>query len=301
MKLRELKSDIAGRAALVTGGVRLDSRGKTFPGKLRGLTGGIAGRTALVTGGARGIGAAIVKALLAHGANVAQTYNRGGAEAARAVKLAPGRQSCHRLDLRDSLSVERCFADVEARWGRLDIVVHNAAAGSATVNDYEPDAGRRDQALFEINAIGAFCVCQQAVKAMQRSPDGRSCKLIVIASVGGVQVFPSMRLSDNMSKSAVVYMARQLAAELTQSHIDVFALCPGATDTAMFRRSTLDKLTESERKALLARMPKGRLITPEEIANVVLFLSSEHSTVLHGAVLDASLGLGVHPGLLTGK
>ncbi len=265
------------------------------------LTGGIAGRTALVTGGARGIGAATVEALLAHGANVAQTYNRGGAEAARAVEAAPDRLSCHHLDLRDRGSVERCFAEVEARWGRLDIVVHNAAAGSATVADYEPDAGCQDQALFEINAIGAFWVCRQAVEAMQRSPDGRSCKLIVIASVGGIQVFPSMRLADNMSKSAVVYMARQLAAELAQSHIDVFALCPGATDTAMFRRSTLDKLEESEREVLLARLPKRRLITPEEIANVVLFLASEHSTALHGAVLDASMGLGVHPGLLTGK
>jgi len=269
--------------------------------KPRELTSGIAGRTALVTGGARGIGAAVVEALLAHGANVAQTYNRGGAEAARAVELAPDRQSCHLLDLRDRSSVENCFAELAARWGRLDIVVHNAAAGSATVADYEPDAGCQDQALFEINAMGAFWVCRQAVEAMQRSPDGRACKLIVIASVGGVQVFPSMRLSDNMSKSAVVYMARQLAAELAQSHIDVFALCPGATDTAMFRRSTLDKLDESGREALLARLPKRRLITPEEIANVVLFLASEHSTVLHGAVLDASLGLGVHPGLLTGK
>jgi NAD(P)-dependent dehydrogenase (short-subunit alcohol dehydrogenase family) len=180
-------------------------------------------------------------------------------------------------------------------------VVQNAAAGSATVADYEPDPGRADQALFEINAIGAFDICRRAVSSMQRATDGRQRKLINVASVGGLQVFPSMRLADNMSKSAVVYMSCQLAAELAQSDIDVFALCPGATDTEMFQRSTLDRLSSEERERFLARLPKRRLITPAEIAAVIVFLASEHSTVLHGAVLDASMGLGVHPGLLTGS
>jgi NAD(P)-dependent dehydrogenase (short-subunit alcohol dehydrogenase family) len=69
----------------------------------------------------------------------------------------------------------------------------------------------------------------------------------------------------------------------------------------MFQASTLDKLDAAARARFVAQLPKGRLIRPEEIAEVVMFLASEHSTVLHGAVLDLSMGLGVHPGLMTGK
>lgn len=261
----------------------------------------IEGKIALVTGGDRGIGEATVEALLAHGARVALTYNRGAAEAARIVERHADRTSCHFLDLRDKASIERCFDEVEARWGGVNIVVQNAAAGSATIKDYEQVPERTDQGLFEINAMGAFWVCERAVQTLRRAPADRVCKLIVVASVGGMQVFPSMRMSDNMSKSAVVYMARQLAAELVHSHIDVFAVCPGATETDMFRRSTLDKLSEPERERLIAGLAKQRLIAPAEIANVIVFLASEHSRVLHGAVLDASLGLGVRPGLLTDR
>src|SRR5262245_33167417 len=265
------------------------------------LAASITGRTALVPGGARGIGAAAVEGLLGHGARVAFTYNRSAEQAEALCRRWREQCSAHFLDLRDRGSIDRCFDEVEARWGAPHIVVQNAAAGTATVADYEPDPGRSDQALFEINAIGAFDICRRAVCSMQRAADGRQRKLINVASVGGVQVFPSMRLADNMSKSAVVYMSRQLAAELAQSDIDVFVLCPGATDTEMFQRSTLDKLNREERERFLARLPKRRLITPAEIAGVIVFLASEHSTVLHGAVLDASMGLGVHPGLLTGS
>ncbi|MEZ5732229.1 MAG: SDR family oxidoreductase [Paracoccaceae bacterium] len=79
--------------------------------------------------------------------------------------------------------------------------------------------------------------------------------------------------------------------------IDVFAISPGAINTRMLQASTLDKLSEPERRAYVARLPKGRLIEPIEIATLILFLSSAYSTPLHGSVIDASMGLGVRPGL----
>jgi NAD(P)-dependent dehydrogenase (short-subunit alcohol dehydrogenase family) len=79
----------------------------------------------------------------------------------------------------------------------------------------------------------------------------------------------------------------------------VFAVCPGATDTEMFRQSTLNRLSEDERQAFLATLPKGRLIAPSEIAELVAFLAGPQSTVLHGAVIDASMGLGVRPGRIS--
>lgn len=261
----------------------------------------IAGRTALVTGGSRGIGRATAEILLTHGAQVALTYNLHADEAAELAARFPGRASVHRLDLRDESCIARCFDEVVEKWKGLDIVVNNAAVGTATVTSYEPDPSRVDAALVDINLLGVLRVAQTALKVMRGLPKAQgSRKLVNLSSVGGLQIFPSMKLADNMSKAAVLYMGQQLAAETVHEPIDIFTVCPGATDTAMFRASTLDKLSPAERERLLAKLPKGRLVQPEEVATTILFLASEHSAAMHGAVLDLSLGLGVHPGLLTG-
>jgi len=102
-----------------------------------------------------------------------------------------------------------------------------------------------------------------------------------------------------MSKAAVAFLTRQLAAEAVHGEVDVFAICPGATNTGMFQASTLSKMTLEERLAFLARLPKGRLIEPAEIAALVHVLACPASRVLHGAVLDASMGLGSRPGLMS--
>jgi NAD(P)-dependent dehydrogenase (short-subunit alcohol dehydrogenase family) len=112
-------------------------------------------------------------------------------------------------------------------------------------------------------------------------------------------VFPGFNLADGMSKAAVAFMTKQLAAEHVHTPLDVFAICPGATDTPMFQASTLNKLSDSGRSDFITALPKSQLIKPKEIAEVVLFLMSEKSRVLHGAVIDASMGLGSRPGLMT--
>jgi NAD(P)-dependent dehydrogenase (short-subunit alcohol dehydrogenase family) len=124
-------------------------------------------------------------------------------------------------------------------------------------------------------------------------------KIINIASVGGgITAFPGFQLADGMSKAAMAHMTRQLAAEWSHTPVDVFALCPGAVDTPMFRASTLDELSHDERDHLESALPRGRLLESEEIAQIVWWLSGEHSGPLHGAVIDASMGLGVNPSLL---
>jgi NAD(P)-dependent dehydrogenase (short-subunit alcohol dehydrogenase family) len=262
---------------------------------------GVRGRTALVTGGSRGIGRACAEALLVHGANVAVTYQRGQALAEELVQAWPERASAHFLDLRSRRSIEQCTDEVEGRWGTIQILVNNAAAGSATIAHYEPDPRQVDSALIDINAKGMLWVCIAVIPRMKADSGSTPCKVINLSSVGGLQTFPSMRLADNMSKAAVVSMSRQLAAEHAHTGVDVFTVCPGATDTDMLRQSTLDRLQGDERRAFIERLPKGRLIAPEEVAVVILFLASGYSTLLHGATLDCSMGLGVHPGLITGR
>lgn len=252
----------------------------------------------MVTGGSGGIGRACIARLLQCGADVAFTYIDGVEAPEKLLHEFQGSKklTAHPLDLRRSASIQGCIASVVAAHGGIDILLNNAAVGSATVASFDDDAGEQDSLMLAINADGTLKMCQNFMAASNRP--GR--KLINISSVGGgITVFPGFRLSDGMSKAAVAFLTRQLAAETVHSDIDVFAICPGATNTAMFQASTLSKLAPEAREAFFARLPKHRLIEPEEIAELVLFLASPVSTVLHGAVLDASMGLGVRPGLMT--
>jgi NAD(P)-dependent dehydrogenase (short-subunit alcohol dehydrogenase family) len=261
------------------------------------------GKIAFVTGGLGGIGRACVQSLLAHGVRVAFTYADGQEPEAAALEIVaehPGLLSAHALDLRYNDSIQRCLTQVLERWGRIDILLNNAAVGSATVSAYASDPAGQDSAMFTINADGTLKVCQAFLHLTRDHAVDQSRKIINIASVGGgIQTFPGFQISDGMSKAAVAFMTRQLAAELTGSSIDVFAVCPGATNTGMFQASTLNPMTLEQRETFIRSLPKGRLIEPEEIASIVVFLASGYSTPLHGAVIDASMGLGVRPGLIT--
>lgn len=261
------------------------------------------GKIAFVTGGLGGIGRACVQSLLAHGARVAFTYADGQepeSDALEVVAEHPEILSTHALDLRYNSSIQTCFKQVLERWGRVDILVNNAAVGSATVSAYGNDRASQDSVMLAINADGTLKMCQAFLESMQIRVSDHALKIINISSVGGgIQTFPGFQMSDGMSKAAVAFMTRQLAAELTDSSIDVFAICPGATNTGMFQASTLNPMTLEQRTEFIRSMPKGRLIEPEEIANIVVFLASGYSTPLHGAVIDASMGLGVRPGIIT--
>jgi NAD(P)-dependent dehydrogenase (short-subunit alcohol dehydrogenase family) len=261
------------------------------------------GKIAFVTGGYGGIGRECVKALLAHGATVAFTYADGREPEADVLKIVndvPDRLSAHALELRSTVSIQNCLAQAMTRWGRIDILINNAAVGSATVAAYANDPNEQDSAMLSINADGTLKMCQAFLALMRNKITDYSLKIINLSSVGGgITAFPGFRLSDGMSKAAVAFLTRQLAAELTDSMIDVFAICPGATNTKMFQASTLDAMTPEQRNEFTDHLPKHRLIAPAEIANIIIFLASGYSTPLHGAILDASMGLGVRPGLIT--
>ena len=263
----------------------------------------LTGKIVFLTGGMGGIGRACIESFVAHGACVAFSYADGQESAEIANQLAAThleQLSAHPLDLRYLDSIERCMQAVMACWGRIDIVINNAAVGSATVAAYADHPAEQDSAMLLINADGTLKVCQTFLRLMRPSLKTEPLKLINISSVGGgVQAFPGFRLSDGMSKAAVALLTRQLAAELTDTLVDVFALCPGATNTGMFQASTLNKLSAEERQRFVTSLPKQRLIEPHEIASIITFLASSYSTPMHGAVIDASMGLGVRPGLQT--
>lgn len=255
----------------------------------------------LVTGGTQGIGEAIVHLLMEQtDYTVHMTYRSSSAKADALCKQYPGRLFAHKLDQGDPEAVASASFLVEHDWYG---VVFNAALGSATVKQYAAQDGdklgsKNDIAMLQVNALGPLWIYRMIYPKMEQKTT--PSKLIFVSSVGGgINAFPKFTLSDGMSKCSVSFLARQLAAENARTPIDVFSICPGATETGMFKASTLDDLSAQERAAFEKAQAKQRLIQPVEIAYWIEQLLRPESTVLHGANIDASMGLGIRPGIQT--
>lgn len=255
-------------------------------------------RNVLITGGSNGIGRACVRRFADDGDRVWFTYRFGKDRAEELVaELAETGADCAAFEF-DQGEWDSHETLVDALPGPVDVLVNNAAVGSATVVDQVPGADHERAAAFlRINSVGPLWLIQRLLPGMLERGYG---KVVNIASVGGgVTVFPGFDVADGMSKAALAYLTKHLAAELVHSPVGMFAVNPGAVQTNMLEASTLSALSPAQRVALEARLPRGRLLQPEEIASVVCWLTGEPAVALHGAVIDASMGLGVHPGLLT--
>lgn len=253
----------------------------------------------LVTGGTQGIGLETVKKLVEEGYEVHLTYRRSAGKAEELMAAHPGDVFAHRLDQGKVEEIEAADFLTENEWYG---VIFNAALGSGTVKEYadqsDPLKAANDTALMTVNALGPLWIYKK-IQPMLEKKTGVT-KLIFISSVGGgIAAFPKFTLSDGMSKAAVAFLAKQLAAENTHTPIDVFCICPGAIETPMFYSSTLKNMSPDERAAFDAAQAKKRLIQPQEIAFWLSMLLKEESTVLHGANIDATMGLGSRPGIQT--
>ena len=251
-------------------------------------------RSVLITGGSSGIGAAMVREFAAAGHAVRFTYH-GGRERAEALlgELGDCDAAAFQLNLGERESHGRLLAALP---GPVEILVNNAGLGSKTVERISADVHDQDEALLRVNALGVLWLTRDLLPAMESAGFG---KVILISSVGGgVAAFPEFHVADGMSKAAIAYMGRHLQGQLNRTPIDVFTLCPGATETPMFWASTLAHLDDSARAALIDALPGRRLIEPAEIARLAVWLCTDAARPLRGAVLDASLGLGADPGAI---
>ncbi|OLE28209.1 MAG: oxidoreductase [Actinobacteria bacterium 13_1_20CM_3_71_11] len=256
----------------------------------------MSGRNVLITGGSNGIGRETVRAFAGTGETVWFTYFTGEARAAKLVGelTADGAEvAAFEFHQGEWDSHQHLLAALP---GPVDVLVNNAAVGTKSIEKYQRgSAPELSAAMLRINTLGPLWLTQQLVPGMLARGYG---KVVNVASVGGgVATFPDFDPADGMSKAALVQMSRQLAVQLAHAPVEVFAVCPGAVETDMLGASVLDRLDLDTRRSFETALPKGRLIQPAEVARLIHWLCTDEATVLHGAVLDASMGLGLAPAM----
>ena len=236
------------------------------------------GLVALVTGGASGIGRAVAVRLQERGAKVA------------VLDLDPSNAPEDSLpiatDVSDRASVSAAIGAIIAEYGRLDIVVNNAGIGAqGTVADNDDDEWHR---VFDVNVVGMARVARAALPHLRQSP---SAAIVNTCSVAATVGLPQRALYS-ASKGAVFALTLAMAADHVREGIRVNAVHPGTADTPWIQR-LLDRADDppAERAALEARQPMGRLVSPEEVAEAIVYLASPRAASTTGTVVTVDGGL----------
>jgi NAD(P)-dependent dehydrogenase (short-subunit alcohol dehydrogenase family) len=240
------------------------------------------GRTAIVTGAASGIGRAIAKRFAHEGAKVLiadlrESPLEGGRPVHEEIGAAGGEAIFFETDVASASNLARAVAAVSDRWGRLDIMVNNAATyvGKSLLETSEEEWGR----VIAVNATGVFLGCKYAVAQMlkQELRGEVRGRLINISSQQGMIACPG-DIAYGTGKAAAVYLTRQIAADYATQGIVCNAVAPGKVVTG--------NAPQDHDAAALAisrsRTPWPRLGRPEDIASAALFLASDEASFITG-------------------
>ena len=237
------------------------------------------GRTVLISGGDRGIGAAAARAFYAAGCRVAVLYHTN-AEAAEALQNELPGVFAVQCDVASRASCELAFRAAEQALGRVDVLVSNAGiAQQKLFTDITPEEWQR---MLDVNLTGAFNLCQLALPGMIRRKWGR---ILTVSSMWG-QTGGSCEVHYSAAKAGLIGLTKALAKEEGPSGITVNCVAPGVIDTDM-----MAGFTAEDKAALAEETPVGRLGTPGEVAELLLFLAGEDAGYITGQVFGVNGGL----------
>ena len=244
----------------------------------------IGGQVALVTGGSRGIGRAIALLLANHGARVAVASRRlEGCESVVAeIRAAGGAASAYACHIGEPEQIAATFDAVHAAYGRIDILVNNAATNPYFGPAIDMDLGAW-QKTVDVNIRGYFWASIEAARRMR--PAGRGA-IVNVASVNAFRPLDG-QACYSLTKAAIVNMTQGLAKEWARDGISVNALVPGIVETR-FAAAIHDDARL--RAAIERQVPMGRVAQPDEMAGAVLYLVSDAASYTTGSCLVADGG-----------
>lgn len=247
----------------------------------------LAGRTALVTGGSRGIGRACCVRLAGAGADVAINYRSDAAaarETAELVEQSGARALLVAADVSSSDDVTRMITEIEQKLGPVDLLVNNAG-----VFDFAPhsettlDMWRR---TLDVNLTGTFLVTWGVKAGMIARRFGR---IVNVSSISALEPRP-MSIAYAASKAGVVALTKSLAAAFAAENVRVNAVAPGLIDTEI-----LEGVEQAALDRIISATPMKRIGTPDEVADLVLFLLTEESSFITGQTLVVCGGRVMRP------
>ena len=243
----------------------------------------LSGKTALVTGASRGIGRAIAQRFAAEGAFVVVNYagNEAAAgETLAAIAAAGGDAVLSRFDVGDAAQVDAAVKAIVEQRGRIDILVNNA--GVTRDNLLMRLTGDDFDAVVRTNLKGTFLVTKVVSRQMIRQRSGRIVNMSsVVGEMGnaGQSVYAA-------TKAGIIGFTKAMARELAPRAITVNAIAPGFITTDMTQ-----SLPEATRAEFAERIPLGRFGTPEEVAELALFLASDAAAYVTGQVVNINGGM----------
>lgn len=241
------------------------------------------GKVAVVSGAGSGIGRAVAEAYAREGAKVVITdINEGhGNDTVKAIEEAGGEAFFVKADSSVAEENKKLVEAVVAKYGRLDIACNNAGMGgpAAPTGEYDPNAWDK---VIALNLNGVFYACRYEIEQMLKNGGG---SIVNIASIHGTVAAPNSP-AYTASKHGVVGLTKNIAAEYGEKNIRCNAVGPGYIETPLLT----DHLNKDMMQAVADKSTMKRLGTPQEIAELVLFLSSDKSSFTTGSYVIADGG-----------
>lgn len=239
------------------------------------------GQVAIVTGGAQGIGLAVAKRMLAGGARVS-LWDRDEAKLAETVAALDAGERVQPLaaDIGNLASVERATARTIEHFGKIDVLVNNAAivGPNATTWEYPPEDF---EAVVHIGLVGTFYVCRTVVPHMIEANYGR---IVNLSSVAGKEGNPKAPAYSSM-KAAVMALTKSLGKELAGYDISVNAVTPAVAKTTLAMSQEPEFLA-----SIVAKIPRGRMLELDEAASMICWLATKENSFTTGGIFDLSGG-----------
>ena len=245
------------------------------------------GKVAIITGAGSGIGREAALLFAREGARVvvAEVADEAGRRTVADIAAAGGEARFVHADVSKAADAENMVAAAEKTYGKLDVLFNNAGifpAADGSVVDTDEETW---DLVMRVNLKGVFLGCKYAIPALLRAGGG---SLINTASFVALMGAATAQIAYTASKGGVLSMTREIAVEFARKGIRANALCPGPVDTPLLAELLSDP---ARRQRRMVHIPPGRLAKASEIANAALFLASDESSYVNGAIFTVDGGI----------